>query len=174
MLHLVLYKYTNLRAIWITGYYKMFPSNLGQLMCILCLLMSTSEVMNWDTKQSMKRMLSNAAETKLCKDLLNSSNLRGTIWQDYSWLLAKQFWCSSFPHSKVVSLSMSVAVLPIDGWHSSTVAFCFENTGRKDIEKSFLGGLKSVAHESRCLGFLVVLWQQWMLGPEWQRCQSFL
>lgn len=56
-------------------YCKMFPSHPSATAVNPCLFMSPSEVMNWDTKKSMKRMLSTAGKPKLCKNLLNASYL---------------------------------------------------------------------------------------------------
>lgn len=149
----------------------MFTSHPLQLLWIPCLFMSTSEVMNWDTKKSMKRMLSTAGKPKLCKNLLNSSYPWGKSWQDNSYVYSFSqailtFNFSTFSSS--VNTSGCSSTAHKCSWHSNTAAFCFESIGRMMWRRLFWGP-NSDDHESGCLWLLVVLWQEWMLGDEWQR-----
>lgn len=101
---------------------------------IPCLFMSAPEVMNWDTKKSMKRMLSTTGKPKLCKNLLNSSYLRGRkIWQDNSYVYSfsqSVLMFSFFTFSSSVSVNVSSSAAHKSSWHSHTAAFCFENAGK--------------------------------------------
>lgn len=112
------------------------------LLWIPCLFMSPSEVMNWDTKKSMKRMLSTAGKPKLCKNLLNANYLwGGKIWQDNSYvfsfsqtILMLNFF---FTFSSSVNINVSSSTAHKCSWHSNTAAFCFESL-RRNVE-TFLG-----------------------------------
>lgn len=111
------------------------------LMWIPCLFMSPSEVMNWDTKKSMKRMLSTAGKPKLCKNLLNASYLwGGKIWQDNSYVYSFSqaiLMLIFFTFSSSVNINVSSSTAHKCSWHSNTAAFCSESAGR-NVE-TFLG-----------------------------------
>lgn len=78
------------------------------------LFVSASEIMNWDTNKSMRRILSASGKPEWYESSLNSSCLRGLDMTTHRFTFStKQFWCFVSLYGKTASAFVSTAAASV-------------------------------------------------------------